>query len=88
MRQERNKAQAAEEERRKLHEERIEKALSKFSPEQKEKITVRARREVEKNLKGSMSGRTPKSLVNAQVKKIISQEYLNEPNQEGDKSTS
>jgi hypothetical protein len=88
MRQERNKAQAAEEERRKLHEERIEKALSKFSPEQKEKITVRARREVEKNLKGSMSGRTPKSLVNAQVKKIISQEYLNEPNEEGDKSTS
>jgi len=73
---EQEKADAAEEERQKTRERRVEKALSKLSPEQRQKIAERARREVEDSLKGAMGGRTPVSLVDAQMKKIISEEYL------------
>lgn len=84
---ERKEAHAAEEKHRKIHERRLEKAQSELSSRQMQKIAERARREVENNLKGTMGERVPESLVNAQVKKIISDEYLNEQNGQEDKDS-
>ena len=81
MKREQKEARAAEEKRRKILKRRVEKAMSELSPEQREKIAKRAKKEVENNLKGAMGGRIPESLIDSQVKKIISQEYLNESNE-------
>jgi hypothetical protein len=80
------KAKAAEEARRKAHERRVEQALSRLSPAEKDELIKRARREVRESLKGAMDGQLPESLVNAQAKKIISEEYLDEPTGEGYKN--
>jgi len=74
------KAESEREAERKAHEGRVKKALSELPQEELEKITEKAREMVETNLKGAMGEKIPQSLVDAQMKKIISQEYLDETN--------
>ena len=80
------KAKATEEARRKYHERRVEQALSRLSPAERDELIKRARREVQESLNGAMNGQLPESLVNAQAKKIISEEYLDEPTGESCKN--
>lgn len=77
---EKAKAESDREAEREAHERRVEKAMSELSPEELEKITQRAKEKVKAGLNNAMGGRIPQSLVDAQVKKIINQEYLDEPN--------
>lgn len=80
MRSKAEKAASEREKKREAHEQLVEKALSKLSPEELGRVTQRAREKVKASLNGALGKRIPQSLVEAQVKKIISEEHLNEPN--------
>ena len=55
---------------------RIESVMSKLSPAELRDIRTRAHEMVKTALRGAMRGTAPQSLVDAQVKKIINDEYL------------
>ncbi len=73
---EREEAQLADEARRKDRQRRIQEIISNLSPQEMRDVTVRAREKVKATLRGALGGRIPQRLVDAQVKKIIAEEYL------------
>lgn len=74
--QAKKKAESQDELRRETQRQRIEEAISRLTPAELQDITIRAREAVRATLKGALRGYVPQSLVDAQVKKIISDEYL------------
>ena len=76
IRRQREEAERMAEAERKAQQQRIEEAMSKLSYDELQDITSRAREAVRATLKGALHGNVPQSLVDAQVKKIINDEYL------------
>jgi hypothetical protein len=73
---EREEAESVDEARRMARQRRIKEAMSKLSPQEMRDVTARAREKVKAMLNGALGDRIPKRLVDAQVKKIIAEEYL------------
>jgi len=75
MKREKEEAERAAEARRRARQQRIEEVMSRLSPEEMRDIANRAREAVKASLKGALDGHVPQRLVDAQVRKIISEEY-------------
>jgi hypothetical protein len=73
---EREEAQSTDEAKQRARQRRIKEAMSKLSPEEMQDVTARAREKVKAALNGALGDRIPQRLVDAQVKKIIAEEYL------------
>jgi len=76
IKREREEAQSQEDARQEARQRRIQESASKLSPQEMRDITARAREKVKTMLRGALGDRVPKRLVDAQVNKIISEEYL------------
>lgn len=76
---EKEKAESEEKAGRETRQRHIEEAMSKLPSQEMRDITARARERVKTTLRGALSGHIPQRLVDAQVKKIIGEEYLNKP---------
>jgi hypothetical protein len=79
VKREKEKARSEEKARQKARQRRIEKVMSELSPQEMKDITARAREMVKATLRGALGNRVPQRLVDAQVKRIISEEYLDKP---------
>jgi len=81
IKRERKEAKSEDDARQEAHQRRIQEAASKLSPQEMRDITARAREKVKATLRGALGGRIPQRLVDAQASKIISEEYIDKPDE-------